>query len=213
MSIVSESPRRKLTCPRAAWVRSILPTMRQALATKSTSLIPADLLQMKEVDDVAGHHAVALLLGHAGKVALQDRVGLRPVGFLVREVRGPDELVHAHAMAQRHARRIELEAPVAVLDDVLAGIARQPLPAERLLHPAAVPLVAGVAHLEEQRDPADLVLGEEDPQVREALEHAVERELHGVDAATAGVLGALRRKVAPGRDARIRPVWIRNQRA
>ena len=44
-----------------------------------------------------------------------------------------------------------------------------------------MPLVADVGHLVRPRDPADLRLGEEDLQAREALEHPVERHLYRVE--------------------------------
>src|SRR5689334_22619502 len=106
----------------------------------------------------------------------------------MREVGGPDHAVRVEMAAQLDADAVVLEAPVAVLADVLAGEALQRLDVQEPLGPGIVAVVAGVVHFEEERNPTDLVLCEVDAQLGEAVEDAAVDELHGVDGPQAAEL-------------------------
>src|SRR5919109_3393281 len=113
----------------------------------------------------------------------------------MRKVRRPDELVDAHQVAQPHAHAVLLKTPEDMLLEIVRGLLGQWLPTQDLLSPVPVPLVADIGHLIGPREPADLGLGKEQLQAWEALEHPVQRHLHGVEKAQAAESSDLRRQV------------------
>ena len=122
---------------------------------------PPARLQVEELDDIPRHHPGRFIGGHAREVRLDDPVRVRVLGLLVREVRGPDELIDAQQVAQAHAHAVLLKTPEDVRLEVVRRLLRQRLPPQDLPGPVPVPLVANIGHLIGPGEPADLGLREE----------------------------------------------------
>ncbi len=161
--------------------------------------------QPEQAGDVAARHHPNLFDRHAVEVELDDPTRLGPVRLLVREVGRPDQPVDPDRVTQLHADAVLLEAPVAMLADVLAREALHRAPAELPLDPGPMAVEANVRLLEPERDPPDLVLGEEEPQPGEAVEHAAEGELHDVRRPGAAEHAALLRDDRLGRQGAASP--------
>ena len=98
----------------------------------------------------------------------------------MREVTGPHCPIDADVFPQLHAHRVVLESPVAELAHVLTRRSLQRRHVQQLFRPPGMADVALVRLLHPVRDPPDVVLGEEDAQLREPIEGAREDELGGV---------------------------------
>ena len=81
---------------------------------------------MEELDGVPPDHLGLLVFRHADEGLLQHLERVRPVRFLVREVRCAEDLVHADQVPQAlDADTVLLEAPQDVLADVVRGLLGQ----------------------------------------------------------------------------------------
>ena len=125
---------------------------------------------MEEIDGIAAHHFVFFILRYAGEIPFDNREGFRPVGFLVRKIRAPDEMVDVDLVTQLDADAIELKPPQAMLAYVFARWTAEGLEAEQAFGPPDMTVVAHVRCLQEKGDPANLIFGEEYPQVRKTIE-------------------------------------------
>src|SRR4029077_4032002 len=134
---------------------------------------------MKEFYGVAADHFVFLYRWHAGEVSFNNPHGFGPVRFLVGEIRAPDKTIDIDLVAQLDANPIELKPPKAMLADVLARQGTERFEAEQALGPPDMAIVAHVRCLEEKGNPADLVLGKEDPQAGKPIEQAGQDTLNG----------------------------------
>src|SRR5579862_8265147 len=148
---------RQLTKQTDAFLRG---TLRAVLSSR----FPARhvVFQVKELHRVPAHHAVLLLFRDAGEDAVDQLAGLWPVGLLVWEVARPDHSVQPDVVPHLDPDSVALEAPVAVLADILAGQALETLHAQQVLCPVPMSFVALVGLLHEERNPANLVLCEID---------------------------------------------------
>jgi len=81
-------------------------------------------------------------------------------------------VIDLNLVAQLNADAVELKAPKKVLAHVVARRSLQWFKPEQALGPAMVALVAHVRGLEEEWNPADLILGEEDSEGGETIEQA-----------------------------------------
>ena len=133
----------------------------------------AGAVEPEEPDGVVVDDRRRLVIGDVGELLVDDRAGVRPVALHVREVGRPLDAVDADVVADLHPEPVDLEAPVEVVVDVPAGCVRPLVGAA----PVAVPPPVLVGVLLELRDPSDLGLGEEELELREAVERAVLDEL------------------------------------
>src|SRR5262245_32943131 len=125
---------------------------------------------MKELHSIAADHLIFFQFRHTGEVSFNNVHGFGPVGFLMRKIRAPDETIDIDLVAQLNADSIELKSPQAMRADVLARQTAQRFETEQALRPSDVAVIAHVRRLQEKGNPADLILGEEDPQVGKAIE-------------------------------------------
>src|SRR4030095_4417096 len=128
------------------------------------------LCQTKKLHSVAADHLIFFRFWHAGEVSLYHPHGCGPAGFLVGKIRAPDETIDIDLVAQLNADSIELKSPQTMLADVLARQTAQRFETEQALRPSDVPVIAHVRRLQEKGNPADLIFGEEDPQVGKAVQ-------------------------------------------
>ena len=77
-------------------------------------------MQTEKLHGVAADHFMFVRFRHPGKVFVDDLERVGPVGFLVRKVGAPQQLVNADFMAQLDADAVELKPPETMLADVFA---------------------------------------------------------------------------------------------
>src|SRR5919197_74602 len=129
-------------------------------------------IQIKIVDDVAGHDLVFLLGRYARREAVERRPGVGPLTLNVREVSGEHDVLAPEMMSELNGDMLRpLDAEQEVVLEILARLPLQRLEAQIPLRPVAMPLVPEVGLFHPEWHPAQARLRKEDVQVREAVEH------------------------------------------
>src|SRR5579859_1411025 len=99
----------------------------------------------------------------------------------MREVGGEHDAVDPDMLALLDRDALVLHAEIDVLAHVMARQFLERLEAEIFLRPTEMPLIPEVGVLEPERHPAQSRLGEENLQLREALEDAGQYQLRDAD--------------------------------
>src|SRR5215470_4139386 len=136
------------------------------------------VVQVEEVEHVAGGDLVGFVLRHPREEPFCERARVRPVALDMGKVRSEHDALHAHVVAQLHGHALHvLDAEGDVLADVLAWPQSKRLEVQEPFGPMPVPLVPVVRLLHPERHPAEARLGEEDPELGQAVEYTAKREL------------------------------------
>src|SRR5215831_20181089 len=150
----------------AAWSGRTGARTRHAMATSAARLREGKAV---EASHILPNDLPPLCLGDSCEVALDDLPGMRPGRHGVRIVRGPHDVLDPDELAARDTHPIVDERREDLAPEVLAGRELQ-----RGRIEIAIFVLGLIELLQEERNPADLVLGGDELEIRESLEHAGE---------------------------------------
>ena len=86
------------------------------------------------------------------------------------KVGAPHQTGDVDLVTQLDADAVELKAPIEILADVFAGRAFHRFQSKQAIGPVMVAVITDVGALQEERNPANLILGEKDTQSRKSIE-------------------------------------------
>src|SRR5215510_5190302 len=101
-----------------------------------------------------------------------------PASNDVGKVRRPHDSVHAHIVAQLDSDGVIEKAPMSVFLQILARKTRQPFESQQPLRPGAADFISLIHLLVKIRNPADVVFGPIDLQLRKSVKNTAQDQLY-----------------------------------
>src|SRR4029434_8402635 len=102
---------------------------------------------------------------------------MRPAGDDVGKVCRPHDSVHAYIVAQLYSDGVIEKAPMSVLLQIFARKTRQPFKSQQPLRPGAADSISLVHLLVKIRNPANVVFGPIDLQLRNSVKDTAQGQL------------------------------------